>query len=105
MTIVPRRNVTVPVGLAPAEVTTALNVTLAPNNDGFSDAVRTVAVAAGVTVCVRTGDVAARNAALPPYATLTVVVPALKTVVVNVAIPPDSARVNVPRFWIVKETS
>jgi len=53
----PSFNVTVPAGVPPpgaTAVTVTLNVTVCPNVDGFGEEVIVVAVAALLTVCVRT---------------------------------------------------
>ena len=55
----PSFNVTVPVGVPPpgaTAVTVTLNVTVCPNVDGFGEEVIVVAVAALLTVCVRTAE-------------------------------------------------
>jgi hypothetical protein len=50
MPVAPSRNATVPVGVAPCELTLTLNVTACPNTDGFCEEARTVVVSVLVTV-------------------------------------------------------
>ena len=50
MLVAPSRNATVPVGVAPGELTLTLNVTACPSTDGFCEEPRTVVVSVLVTV-------------------------------------------------------
>ncbi len=64
----PSVKVTVPVGVPPAEVTVAVNVSVLPNTAELADPVNAVVVlvvAAAVTVCVSTADVLAVKFASP----------------------------------------
>jgi hypothetical protein len=54
----PAVNVTVPVACAPVDdVTVAVNVTVWPEEDGFTEEVIAVVVEAGFTTCSKTEDV------------------------------------------------
>ena len=66
--VVPSRNCTVPVAIAPLVVTTAVNVTDWPGKDGFTDDVSAVVLDARFTVWLRTADVLASQFAPPAYA-------------------------------------
>lgn len=64
--VVPLKNVTMPVGVPPAElVTVAVNVTDCPATDGLSDEVMAVALALS-TICVSTLEVLAAKLVSPP---------------------------------------
>ncbi len=54
-------NCTVPVGVPPPLVTVAVNVTLCPNTDGFTDALTAVVVVAAFTPCAACPEVLVRK--------------------------------------------
>lgn len=88
----PSKNCTVPV-IVPLveEVTAAVNVTLAPAVDGFTDEVTTVVVEAfepALIVCVIAGDVLVAYAESPEYVAVMVCEPCESVVVEYAALPP-----------------
>ena len=88
---VPSMKVTDPVVVL--GVTDAVNVTAAPDADGFALEVRLVVVVMVFTVCVSVGDVLAAKLEEPPYAALIAWDPTASDDVVKVAIPPASVTV------------
>jgi len=65
--VAPFLNVTVPVGVAPVDAdTVAVNVTDAPEVDGFSDDFKVVVVGDGLTTCDSALEVLATSVVLPP---------------------------------------
>jgi hypothetical protein len=90
--VAPSKNVTVPVIVpAVAELTVAVNVTLAPVVDGLRDDAMAAVVDAFVpafTVCVSAGEVLAAKFVLPPYCAVMECDPCVSAEVENVAFPP-----------------
>jgi len=84
--VVPSRNVTVPVGVAPDPVTFAVIVTLCPGVEGFGAEPRLRPAASLFTDCVTVADFAP-YVVLPEYAAVIVWLPAASELVVQVALP------------------
>lgn len=61
------RNETVPLGVPPALVTAAVNVTATPAFTGFTEAETVVVVAAGITDWLSTAEVLVVKEAVPAY--------------------------------------
>jgi len=85
--VVPSLNATVPVGVPPAEVTVAVNVTVSPYVEGFGDDVSVVVVVA-LTVCDTGAEVLERKLESPPYVAVRLLwMPMLRVDIGNVATP------------------
>ena len=88
--VAPSVNVTVPVGALPLPVTVAVIVTLWPEVDGFGVEPRLTLAAILFTVCVTVADFAP-YVVLPEYAAVIVWLPAASELVVQAAVPEESA--------------
>ena len=95
----PSTKLTVPVGADP--VTLAVNVTLAPSEDGFSELVRPVVVLTLPTICATGALLDAPLPASPLYRATMLYVPTAKLAVTQVAVltfplPPSAAALQPP---------
>ena len=64
--VAPFLKVTVPVGVPAPDLTVAVNLTAAPNVDGFKEEATELALVACFTVCASTGDLLPAKSVLPP---------------------------------------
>jgi len=94
--VVPSLNVTLPVAIAPVdEVTIAVKVTAWPAVDGLGADARLVDVVALLMVCEIAVEVLVRNWESPAYCAVIEAVPALRVLVLNIALPPESVAIPI----------
>src|ERR1700688_1824138 len=87
-------NFTVPVGVPVVlDATVAVNVTVWPNFDGFSEETTLVVVPAWSTTCFNTVEVLPAKVESPPYTAVIECVPTVRVEVPNVAFPLLTAAV------------
>jgi hypothetical protein len=91
--VAPSRKITVPVGVPPVPVTVAVNVTVCPAVDGFTEEITVVLEVRPWTTCVNTSEMLLEEFASPEYNAVMECEPAVSVAVVNVAWPALNATV------------